>query len=906
MKQVQLRRLARNDLPKHRDIVDPKVREKAAVIVENVKANGEKALLEYAVRFGDLKDGQAHILTRKDMKEAFDNIPKEQQNVLLKTAKRIENFANAQRLSIRDFKTTIPGGYAWQKVSPVERGGCYAPGGRFPLPSSVLMTAVTARCAGVREVWVASPRPAEITKAAAYVAKADFLLCIGGAQAIAALAYGAGDVPPCDAIVGPGNQWVTAAKQLVAGKCAIDMLAGPSELLVLADETADPETIAADLLAQAEHDTVAVPMLVTTDESLVPKVEQQLTVQLHNLSTKGTAAVSLLNNGFVVVCESMEEAIAAADFLAPEHLEVLTKEPLLTSKKLNHYGALFIGTHAAEVLGDYGAGPNHTLPTGRTARYTGGLSVHCFLRVRTWMTLDEHASSAAQSMVEDCVALAKLEGLEGHSKSAALRLAAESNSKMMNGYANGDHKGDHKHQEDVGVGRKENVEFEGEETRLGKESEPDCVLFDMDGVLADVSQSYRNAIMATAKHFGVQISRDDIDAMKAKGNANNDWILTHKLIGNPQISFDEVKDKFQEFYLGTDDIKGLRDNETLIPEVSLLKRVAARYPVAIVTGRPRDEADYFLKLHKIDDIFPDHLRVCMEDGPAKPDPFPVQLALKKLRIDGKSLKLAYMIGDTVDDIIAAERCGVCGIGFVPPGKSAVKVSRTLFSAGAKRVLESMDDLPSILALDASTSASSGAPSFRGPRVGSVSRKTKETSISIKLNLDGSGKSLVRSGIGFYDHMLSALSKHSGFDLCVSCEGDLEVDDHHTTEDIALALGTAFKQAVGDKKGITRFGSAMVPLDEALSRVVVDISGRPSAHVDLGFKRGSIGAMSTEMLEHAFESFATTAGVTLHVECLKGKNDHHRAESAFKALARALRMAVKMDGSSGVPSTKGVL
>ncbi|GAB5370558.1 hypothetical protein AAMO2058_001503300, partial [Amorphochlora amoebiformis] len=176
---VKLRSLRREELPKSRDVVNASVREKAGVIVENVKKNGEKALLEYAIRFGDLKEGAKHILTKADLKSAFDGIPNDQQGVLIRTARRIEKFAKAQRNSIRDLKTPIPGGYAWQKVSPVERGGCYAPGGRFPLPSSVLMTAITARCAGVKEVWVASPRPAEITKAAAHVAGADFLLCIG-------------------------------------------------------------------------------------------------------------------------------------------------------------------------------------------------------------------------------------------------------------------------------------------------------------------------------------------------------------------------------------------------------------------------------------------------------------------------------------------------------------------------------------------------------------------------------------------------------------------------------------------------------------------------------------------------------------------------------------------------------
>ncbi|GAB5372711.1 hypothetical protein AAMO2058_001688400, partial [Amorphochlora amoebiformis] len=718
----------------------------------------------------------------------------------------------------------------------------------------------------------------------------------GGAQAIAALAYGAGPIPPCDAIVGPGNQWVTAAKQLVAGKCAIDMLAGPSELLVLADDTANPKTVAADLLAQAEHDVVAVPMLVTTDLSLVKKVEKELTVQLANLGTKSTASKSLLNNGFVVVCETLDEAIETADFLAPEHLEVLVKNEMDVASRLNHYGALFIGSKAAEVLGDYGAGPNHTLPTGRTARYTGGLSVHCFLRIRTWMQLNDAESGPAQEMVRDSVALAKLEGLEGHAKSASLRISSVA-------YMNGDVK------ENKVADAPATVTYTKGEASISRWTKPRAVLFDMDGVLADVSGSYRVATLETAKAFGVSATEEDIDVIKAKGDANNDWVVTHRLIlakdNKSKVKYEEVRDKFQELYLGKDGKNGLRDTESLIPETKLLRRIAEKYPVAIVTGRPRDEADYFLKLHNLSDIFPQDLRICMEDGPPKPSPAPIIKALQKLGIEAApDLGVSYMIGDTVDDIRAAKDagCDVLGLGFVPPGKNPLKVSRSLFGAGAVRVMESMEEILSVLDI----SDGEGKVKDGQGRVGIINRKTKETTIFCKINLDGSGKSNINTGIGFYDHMLTALSKHGRFDIDVKCKGDLHIDDHHTTEDVALALGSAFKKAIGDKKGITRFGSAMVPLDEALSRVVVDISGRPSAHVSLGFRRSCIGTMSTEMLEHAFESFAINAGVTLHVECLKGKNDHHRAESAFKAMARALRVAVSKDGFKDVPSTKGVL
>ena len=328
-------------------------------------------------------------------------------------------FARAQRDALSDVDVTVPGGRAGHRVAAVERAGCYAPGGRFPLPSSVLMTAVTARTAGVSEVWVASPKPDDVTLAAASVAGADALLAVGGAQAIAALAYGAGPVPACDVVVGPGNRWVTAAKKLVAGRVGIDMLAGPSELVVLADDTADAVVVAADLLAQAEHDPDALPVLVTTDAALAIAVDAELERDLESLPTRPTAEAALAN-GFTVVVDDLDQAITVCDRLAPEHLQVLTADPQTVAERLNHWGGLFVGEMSAEVFGDYGVGPNHTLPTGGVARFKGGLSVLDFLRVRTWLRMEP--GDATEGLARDAAALARLEGLEAHARAAECRL----------------------------------------------------------------------------------------------------------------------------------------------------------------------------------------------------------------------------------------------------------------------------------------------------------------------------------------------------------------------------------------------------------------------------------------------------------------------------------------------------
>lgn len=402
------------------DPVDAQALVDARTIVDDVRTRGVDGLRAHALRLGDIKSSeQSLLIPREELEVAFHKLPKNEQEVLQRTAQRIRVFAQSQRNSITNFQQKIEGGFAGQNVSPMNAAGCYAPGGRYPLPSSVLMTAVTARVAGVKVVVVASPRPALATLAAAYLAEADYFLATGGAQAIAAMAYGVGGIPPCDIIVGPGNKWVTAAKSLVYGKCAIDMLAGPSECLVIADETANPDTIAADLLAQAEHDTAAVPILVTTSQAIIDGVNQRLEKQLETLPTAATARVSAVN-GFAVLCPDMATCVCVSDVLAPEHLEIITQNHQEVADRVANYGGLFIGGRAAEVFGDYGAGPNHVLPTGGTAKYTGGLSVHTFLRIRTWMRIDD--AQASQALVQDSALLARMEGLEGHARAAEQRL----------------------------------------------------------------------------------------------------------------------------------------------------------------------------------------------------------------------------------------------------------------------------------------------------------------------------------------------------------------------------------------------------------------------------------------------------------------------------------------------------
>lgn len=386
----------------------------AAEIVEDVRRRGEAAVREYGERFGDMEPGDRLVFDRDELMSALGGIDPSARGLLDRTANRIRTFAEAQRSCLYDLEVAIPGGRAGHRWIPVATAGAYAPGGRHPLPSSVLMTVIPGRVAEVEQLWVASPKPTPMTLAAAAIAGADGLLAVGGAQAIAALAFGS-LCPPCDVVVGPGNRWVTAAKKHLVGEVGIDGLAGPSEIVIVADRAADPRLVAADLLAQAEHDPEALPILVTDDPQLIPKVEDVVKRELASLST-APVALAALERGYSVVVADLDQAVELCDAIAPEHLALHIEEPETIADRFSAYGSLFVGQASAEVLADYGAGPNHVLPTGGGARFQSGLAVTTFLRSPTWMTISEPGVIAGDA--ED---LARWEGLEAHARAAAER-----------------------------------------------------------------------------------------------------------------------------------------------------------------------------------------------------------------------------------------------------------------------------------------------------------------------------------------------------------------------------------------------------------------------------------------------------------------------------------------------------
>ncbi len=403
---------------RNRKIFDSKIEKTVREIVDRVRDHGESALRRYAEKYDGLGPGSDLYLSRTRLREAFASLPENDRKRLVRIAGQIRSFAEAQRVCQTDLDVAIPGGRAGHRVTAVERAGCYAPGGRYPLPSSVLMTVIPAHVAGVREIWVASPDVSPITMAAAWLAGANGLVAAGGAHAIAALAYGAGPVPPVDVIVGPGNRYVTAAKKYLSGEVRIDMLAGPSELVIIADDSANAETVASDLLAQAEHDEDAFPVLISLDPTLTEDVKVEMNRQLTDLPSAATA-LKALSSGGSLQARNLTRAVAWCDALAPEHVQLCIKDAAGLAGRLSNFGSVFIGELSAEVFADYGAGPNHVLPTNGNARTTGGLSVFTFLRIQTWTKMD--LSDNLDRLIEDSAWFARQEGLEAHARAAEKR-----------------------------------------------------------------------------------------------------------------------------------------------------------------------------------------------------------------------------------------------------------------------------------------------------------------------------------------------------------------------------------------------------------------------------------------------------------------------------------------------------
>ena len=393
-------------------------------IIANVKENGDRALFQYCEQFDQAKLDCLEV-TEKEMEDALKQVGESFLGVLRRSADHIRKFHEKQVRNSFLINDT-PGVVMGQKVVPLDKVGLYVPGGTAAYPSSVLMNGIPAKIAGVKEIIMVSPARNGVIDpvilAAARIAGIDRIFKIGGAQAVAALAFGTESVPGVDKIVGPGNAFVAEAKRQVYGKVAIDMIAGPSEILVIADSTCDPRYVAADLLSQAEHDKMASAVLVTDSMSLAEAVRDELERQLPLLSREEIARTSIDQNGKIIVTKDLEKAVQIANEIAPEHLELCVDQPFDYLDRIRHAGSVFLGKHCPEALGDYFAGPNHTLPTGGTARFSSPLSVDDFVKKYQYTYFTREA---LLEVGEDVACFAQREGLSAHARSVTIRMEGE-------------------------------------------------------------------------------------------------------------------------------------------------------------------------------------------------------------------------------------------------------------------------------------------------------------------------------------------------------------------------------------------------------------------------------------------------------------------------------------------------
>jgi histidinol dehydrogenase len=620
----------------------------AARILEQVRLEGDAALRRLTRRFDGA--GRASIeVSAAERRRGARAVDTATRAALRLAAGRIAAFARMQKRSLRPFRHREAGIALEQRLVPIDSVGVYVPGGRHPLCSTVLMGAVPARVAGCRRVVLCTPPgrdglPAPEILAAAEVAGVDRVFAVGGAQAIAAMAFGTRTVPTVDLIVGPGNRYVAAAKRLVAGRVGIDFHAGPSELLVIADRTADPDWAASDLLAQAEHDPDARLWLVVLGAGVAGRflrAIRRLTRLLPAGSPNRDAATAALRNLRVRSCRSIEEACRQADRVAPEHLSIQTASPRRLVPLLHNYGSLFLGGFSAVAFGDYVAGPNHILPTAGGARATGGLSVLRFLRVTT---VQQVSASGARRLAPAARHLARLEGLEAHRRSVEAR--------------------------DGGARRGPGA---------GREAAARAVLFDFNGVLVDDETYHWRAFRQVVWQYGIALPRARYNARYLVFDDRTALEAILKDAGRTNLPLTRLLREKRGAYRRL--AAGVRIGARA---VRLVREVARRVPVAIVSGATRIEIRAVLRRARLEGAF--RVIVAAEDvRRPKPAPDGYRLALRRLGLPRGGGCVA--IEDSPGGIQAARAAGLAVIGVATTFQA-----RALRRAGARRAVSRIDQL----------------------------------------------------------------------------------------------------------------------------------------------------------------------------------------------------------------------
>jgi len=614
-------------------------RQRVAAIVQRVRQGGDAALRELTLRYDHARRSTIE-LSGAERAAGARRVDGATLAALRLAARRIGAFARLQKRSIRPFRVTRDGVTLEQRLLPVERVGVYVPGGRYPLSSTVLMGALPARVAGCREVIVCTPPRRDGTVApeilaAAGLAGVDRVFAVGGAQAIAAMAFGTRSVPAVDLVVGPGNRWVAAAKSLLAERVGIDLVAGPSELLVIIDPRSDPDLVASDLLAQAEHDPDARLWILAVGGGFAAGIVERAREMARALPAPNRQVAQVaLGRLQVITCASVAEACRTANRIAPEHLSVQVAAPRRLLAKLTAYGSLFLGSAAAVALGDYITGPNHTLPTAGAARHTGGLSVLRFLKV---VTVQEVRPSAAVRLAPAAQRLAALEGLVAHRASVALR--------------------------------------------AGRRHAP-AVLFDFDGVLVDSETQHFEAFREVLRPLGVRLTRTRYDARYLPFDDRGALTAMLRDAGRrmPAASIEALMHRKRRAFRR---LVG-RAPRLERPIARLVRAVARQVPIAIVSGAARSEVVASVTDAGIDDAF--RTIVTAEDvSRCKPDPEGYLLALRRLGLTGREGCLA--IEDSPGGIRAARAAGLRVLGVATSYPAA-----TLRRAGAFRVVPSIATL----------------------------------------------------------------------------------------------------------------------------------------------------------------------------------------------------------------------
>ena len=975
------------------------VRTQTQGILEEVKMGCADTLLSLTQKY----DGVTPKSLLADLHQVNGDgeLNPEQKDAIALAYENIYTYHQAQMGSLEFQIETMPGVHCQRITRAIPSVGLYVPGGNAPLVSSLLMMAIPAQVAGCEQIILCTPpdKSGELNAAIRYAAKLcsiEKIFLVGGAQAIGAMAYGISPLPRVDKIYGPGNRFVTMAKQLVSMEengPLIDLPAGPSEVLVIADSSANPGSIAADLISQAEHDADARVICILTEPDLLEPIQVEVEIQLSSLPRKEIAARAL-EESFLILSNNLDSALDLSNEIAPEHLILNIKNPRKALSKIQNAGSIFLGPWTPESFGDYASGTNHVLPTNGAARSYSGLCVESFLKT---ISVQECTTDGFLSLAPTVETLAALENLDAHRLAVSKRreiLAQEreclelpQNLNPVPGWIRRivpAHILGLKPYESarfLSSGQSKTIFLDANENpyealvgdgnpSLNRYPEPqDPVLLNRLSEFYDISSSQillcrgsdegidllmrgfcrpgRDAIASFAPTFGFYencANLNNLEHLSVSLSQETDFLpdweaLKDICIKNPvKLVFlcspnnptgqilrrSEIQDflKFSakrflvildEAYAEFSADGSLKDLLPQFPNLVILRTFSKGMGLAgLRFGTALGNQEVLNILKKITPPYPIPSNVTAAML-AFLQPGPLLLARRRIeeliaerervrQILQKCPEIKkvfpgegnFLLVKCEDTTAFMTRCKEFGI--LPRDRSAEIPGCIRISIGTPQENNALLNL----FLEKADGMETSLPPNR---VGEVSRVTKETSIHVRTELSPQASTSIHTQLPFLDHMLEQVCRHGQFGLDLHCTGDLQVDDHHSIEDCALALGESIKIALGERRGISRYGFS-VPMDESLAHVSLDLSGRASFVLKGNFGSGRLGNVNLEMIPHFFQSFSQSLGCALHIE-VEGENTHHKVEAAFKGLGKSLAQAIEIR-SDQIPSTKGVL